>query len=348
MNAKHAVATITLFVLSLGGCKYLRKDPGRLVVRASSDDLEAHKLTGTTDTVFTGAADAIAYPAGALVIDKSGAFSRVEPGRTGSTSCTPSPHSTLLAIDDAGNHVLMQIDEAATKTQTVEFMDLTTCASTRLHVRYAYRGDVARDGTEAVVGAFPDSCTSNDLNTCPVTLYRLRNSGSPVPTEILRGGPRAHYQPRYFPDGRIVFQTTERDTTCDGTVNRCRHDIVAMPIAGGPGSTLDVIREGAIAAGVSSDGKRIAYLAYYKEPGCKSALPCKSMSVKIGDVKAHDDSNDVIIASGTASNIPGHPFSLDGKWIAFSTGPTYEPETCHVDGSECRKFGGGHVVGWMK
>ncbi len=334
----------------LGGCKYFRKDPGRVIVRASSGEIEANKVAGGTDSLFVGATDAIVYPngAGTLVIDKSGSFSRVEPGRTGVVSCSAPPHTTILAIDDSGNHVLLQVDEKATKSQDVELMDLLMCTQTTMRVRYAYRGDVARDGSEAVVGAFPDSCTSPDLNSCPVTLYRLRGVGSPVPTEVLRGGARANYQPRYFPDGKIVFQTTERDATCDGTVNHCRHDIVAIPASGGPGSPLELIREGAIAAGVSNDGKRIAYLSYFSEPGCAAALPCKTMTIKIGDWRTSSDARDVAIGTGTASNLVGHPFSLDGKWVAFSAGSTYEPQVCRIDGTDCRKYGGGHLVGWMK
>jgi hypothetical protein len=345
---KTCILHVFLLVVAASGCKYLRKDPGRVLVRTTSNRLEAHALSGKSDDVFTGAADALPYPngAGALVIDTTGVVSRVEPGRS-NVSCPLPENASLLAIDDSGDHALLKVKDATGKSESVELTDLTTCDSTKLAVRYAYRGDVARDGKEAVVGAFPTSCTDSDMNKCPVTLYRLRMPGSPVPTEVLRGGPRAHYQPRYFPNGQIVFQTTERDATCDGTIDHCRHDIVAMPSAGGPGSTLEVIREGAIAAGVSNDGKRIAYLSYWKEAGCHGVLPCKSMTLKVGDVGTHDDSKDVSIATGTVSNVPGHPFSLDGKWIAFSTGSSFEPRVCRIDGTDCKTYSG-HTVGWMK
>ena len=335
----HAFVALSL----LSDCKFLRKDPGRVLVRASSDELEAHAIDGKTESVFVGARDALAYGggAGALVLDQVGTMSRVEPKRSGVIECRVGAKATLFATDDAGHHVLFKSDD-----ETLHFMDVTTCAETKLEVRYAYRGDVARDGSEAAVGAFPKTCTGR-LDACPVTLYRLRLPGSPVPTEVLRGGTRAHYQPRYFPDGKLVFQTTERDASCDGTVDACRHDIVSVPIASGPGEIPTLVREGAIAAGVSRDGKRIAYLAYFGDPDCHKKLPCKSMTLKIGDWRSSDDSKDVAIAAGTVSNVPGHPFSLDDRYVAFATGASYEPQTCEVDGTHCKTYAG-HMVGWMK
>lgn len=334
------------FVLALllfADCKYFRRDPGRLLLRTASDELEAHSSDGKTESVFVGVHDALPYAngAGALILDKTGVFSRVEPKRTGVVSCSARAKSTLLAIDDSGNHVLFKSED-----ETLHFMDVTTCAETKLEVRYAYRGDVARDGSEAAVGAFPTSCTGL-LTKCPIVLYRLRLPGSPVPTEVLRSNTRAHYQPRYFPGGKLVFQTTERDASCDGTVDNCRHDIVSVPIDSGPSAVPELVREGAIAAGVSNDGKRIAYLSYWDEASCHKALPCKSMTLKVGDMGTSSDAKDVAIASGSVSNVPGHPFSLDGRFIAFATGAKYEPQTCQVDGTHCKTFTG-HLVGWMK
>ena len=72
------------------------------------------------------------------------------------------------------------------------------------------------------------------------------------------------------------------------------------------------------------------------------------MTLKIGDWRTSDDSKDVAIGKGTVSNVPGHPFSLDGKWIAFATGGDYEPRVCRVDGTGCKTFPGTHLLGWMK
>ncbi len=336
-------SALVLALLVLADCKYFRKDPGRVLVRASSDELEAHTIDGKRESVFVGARDALPYAngAGTLVIDKVGTMSRVEPKRSGVIECSAGAKSTLLAVDDSGNRVLFKSED-----ETLHFMDVTTCAETKLAVRYAYRGDVARDGSEAAVGAFPTSCTAT-LNACPIVLYRLRLPGSPVPTEVLRSNTRAHYQPRYFPDGKLLFQTTERDASCDGTVDHCRHDIVSVPIASGPGAIPELVREGAIAAGVSNDGKRIAYLAYFGDADCHKVLPCKSMTLKVGDWRTSDDSKDVAIGSGTVSNVPGHPFSLDGRYVAFATGTSYEPQTCQIDGTHCKTYAG-HLVGWMK
>lgn len=340
----HAFLLVTL----ASGCKFFRRDSGRVLVRSKSDELLAQHADGKSDTLFIGARDAIPYPngAGVLVVDKTNTFSRVETGRSGVVSCAAPPNVTLFAIDDSGNHVLFRTENKAAKTETVHFMELATCTETKLDVRYAYRGDVAPDGTEAAVGAFPTTCTGA-LAACAVTLYRLRGASSPVPMETLRASSRANYQPRYFPDGKLVFQTTERDATCDGTIDHCRHDIVSVQIVDGPNAPLALIREGALAAGISSDGKRMAYLSYWDVTGCHKALPCKTMTLKVGDWRSRDDSKDVSIAAGTVSNIPGHPFSVDNRFVAFATGNDYEPETCRIDGSDCKRYAD-HLVGWMK
>lgn len=343
-----------LALLAVSGCKFFRHDPGRVLVRegsgASSRVLAKHVDGKSDDVVNVGAADVAPFPSGAgmLALDASGTgFLRAGKASAASVSCRAPAGSSLLGVDDSGEEVLFKSKTAS--AQTLHFMDLRTCAETTLDVRDAYRGDVAADGKEAVVGAFPTSCTDASLNKCPVTLYRLRPAGSPVPTEVLRGGPRAHYQPRYFPGGKILFQTTELDTACDGTINGCRHDIVSIDVTGGPGAPLALVRRGAIAAAPSADGKRMAYLAYTgSETSCHARLPCTTMTLEIGDWRTSDASKDVAIARGTVSNLPGRPFGLDGRWIAFATGGGYDPQVCRVDGTGCRSYAGTHLIGWMK
>ena len=345
---------LALALLALPGCKLFAK-PGRILVRegtssATTRVLAEHVDGKGEDVIDVGAHDALPYPngAGVLAVDASNTgFLRHEKGRTGVVTCTTTSMVNLFAIDDAGDHVLFRT--SAGKTETVHFMDLRSCAETKLEVRYAFRGDVARDGSEAAIGALPTTCAAPSMNDCPVTLFRLRPAGSPVPTEVLRAGPRAHYQPRYFPDGRLVFQTTELDASCDGTINGCRHDLVSLPISGGPGSPLVTIRKGAIAASVSLDGKKIAYLAYTgADTTCHARLPCYGMTLKVGDAHASDDAKDTAVAVGTVSNVPGRAFSLDGKWIAFATGHDSEPELCRTDGTHCKSFAGKRLLGWVR
>ena len=340
-------------LLALGGCKLFRRDPGRLVVRdgsGSSARLLGKHVDGKADDVLNvGGYGAVSYGGGEglLTVGPSGLI-RTEKGKTTNVACKISGVATGLATDDHGQRLLFSTLDGKDR-ETVHFMDLGSCAETTLVARSAYGGDVARDGSEAAVGAFPTSCAEESLNRCPITLYRLRPPGSPVPTEVLRAGPRAHYQPRYFPDGKLVFQTTELDASCDGTVNACRHDLVAIPVTGGPSSPLEVIRKGAVNASVSADGKRMAYLAYTSaDASCHARLPCSFMTLRIGDWRTPDDSKDVSIAAGKVSRMPEHAFSADGRWIAFATGVDPEPQACRIDGTSCKKFAGTRVIGWMK
>ncbi len=133
------------------------------------------------------------------------------------------------------------------------------------------------------------------------------------------------------------------------TIDGCRHDLVSIPASGGPGSPLATLRKGAIAASVSPDGKKIAYLSYTgAETSCHARLPCYGMTLKVGDARASDDSKDVEIAKGAVSNIPGRAFSLDGKWVAFATGNDSEPEVCRTDGTRCKSFHGKRLLGWVR
>ena len=346
-------AALALALLALGGCKLFRRDPGRVIVREGSGGaarvLGKHVDGKADDVLNVGAYGAVSYGGGEglFTVGPAGLL-RTEKGKTTNVACKISSTATSLATDDHGQRLLFATLDGKDR-ETVHFMDLGSCGETTLVTRSAYLGDVARDGSEAAIGAFPTSCSEPNPNNCPVTLYRLRPPGSPVPTEVLRAGPRAHYQPRYFPDGKLVFQTTELDASCDGTVNNCRHDLVAIPVTGGPSSPLEVLRKGAISATVSADGKRMAYLAYTSaDASCHAHLPCSSMTVRIGDWRTPDDSKDVSIAAGKVSRIPGHAFSADGKWIAFATGIDPEPQACRIDGTSCKSFPGTRLIGWSK
>ncbi len=253
--------------------------------------------------------------------------------------------STVFAVDDAGQHVLVKkMDHGVDR---VRLLDTGSCKSTELDLRFSYRGDVSPDGTEAVIGGAPISCTEKDAGKCPITLYRMRLGGA---TEVLRGGARAHYMPRYAGD-RILFQTTERDATCDGTINHCRHDVVSIPRAAGPDAPLTVVREGAVGVAVSPDGKRIAYLAYLgQETECHELLPCASMTLKVGDL-AGGGERDTTVAAGRVAAIPPRAFSLDGRYIVFSAqmpGNKRFAEACRTDGSDCQTFGEMRILGWLK
>ncbi|HEY2367316.1 MAG TPA: hypothetical protein VGH87_13060 [Polyangiaceae bacterium] len=330
---------------TLSSCKLFRQDSGRLVVRRNGA-FEAKHVDGKPDDILSGAESGIVLPKGdgMIFVSTGGALSRLSGAPI---ACKVAPGATPYGIDEAGNRFLFGVENRSAQNETVHFMDLGSCAETTLDVRGAYRGDVASDGSEAAIGAFPSSCTELLVNRCPITLYRLRPPGSPVPTEVIRGGKRAHYQPRYFPDDKLVFQTTELDGACDGTVNGCRHDIVSIPLHGGPSSPLTLVRRGALAPSISPDGKRIAYLAYMgAETSCGGKLPCTSSTLKVGDL-SDDGRHDVDVVKGRVSNITTHAFSVDGRWVAFAVSTLATPEMCRSNGGSC-KTADGRLIGWLK
>ena len=163
--------------------------------------------------------------------------------------------------------------------KTFSFVNLETCEETRQEVREEEGATIRPQEDEAIVSGSPTSCIESSLNRCPIHLYRLRFRSDPVE---VRSGPRASYRPTYLDDEQVAFQTTERDSSCDGTVNSCRHDIVALKRADLASSALSIIREGAVAATIAPDGKHLAYLTYVDDStNCHGVLPCPSMDLRV-------------------------------------------------------------------
>jgi hypothetical protein len=362
----------SLFVLTVVGVSLLgaachksaaRQDAGRLLLvegTTGNRGIYAQPLDKdkASDLVLGDSVDGIPFDSGTGLIgtrsttgDGGDQLARLMPGakQAEAVPCKVDFLSTLFAVDASGKRVLLKKMERG--IDHIRFLDTGTCASTDLELRFSYRGDVSPDGTEAVIGGAPISCTDKDVGKCPVTLYRLRLPGAAVPTEVLRGGARANYMPRYAGD-RIIFQSSERDTGCDGAINHCRHDLVAIPRAAGPGAPLELVREGAVDAAISPDGKSLGYLAYLgTETDCHATLPCPSMTLKVGPLAAKNDQKDVVIASGRVAAIPPHAFSLDGRYIVFSAqvpGNRRMAEACRTSGDDCQTFGEMRILGWLK
>ena len=345
-------------------CNNSRGETGRLLLvegTTGNRGIYAHSLDKekSSELVLGDSVDGVPFASGAGLLGtrnvaaEGDQIARLAPGaKTPEVlGCKLDFLSTVFAVDDAGKHVLVKKMERG--LDRVRFLDTESCKSTDLDLRFSYRGDVAPDGSEAVIGGAPTTCTEKDVGRCPVTLYRLRAPGAAAPTEIVRGGPRAHYMPRYAGD-RILFQTTERDAACDATINHCQHDIVSVPRAAGPDAPLQVVREGAVGVAVSASmdkGKtRIAFLSYLgPEVDCHKMLPCSAMTLKVGDLESSD--HDVVVASGRVASIPPHAFSLDGRYIVFSAQVPPNKrvaEACKTDGSNCQSFGEMRILGWTK
>ncbi len=343
--------------LGASSCHKSRGDTGRLLLvegTTGNRGIYAQPLDKekASDLVLGDSVDGVPFASGTGLLGTRNLTAdgdqivRLAPGaKTADVlSCPLDFLSTVFAVDDAGKHVLVKkMDHGIDR---VRFLDVDSCKSTDLELRFSYRGDVSPDGTEAVIGGAPTSCTEKDAGKCPLTLYRMR----PGTTEVLRGGPRAHYMPRYAGD-RILFQTTERDAACDNTINHCRHDIVSIPRSAGPDAPLTVVREGAVGVAVSPDTKRIAYLSYEgEETGCHKLLPCASMTLEVGELVASRE-HDTTVAAGRVAAIPPHAFSLDGRYVVFSAliaGDKRIAEACRTDSSDCQTFGEMRVLGWMK
>jgi hypothetical protein len=354
-----AIAVAALAV----GCHKSRGDTGRLLLvegTTGNRGIYAQPLDKdkSSELVLGDSVDGVPFAQGGGLLGTQntggeGRLARLSPGAGAKTPetvpCKIDLLSTVFAVDDSGKHVLVKKMERG--LDRVRFLDTESCQSTDLELRYSFRGDVAPDGTEAVIGGAPTSCTEKDAGRCPVTLYRLRLPGAAVSTEVLRGGPHAHYMPRYAGD-RILFQTTERDAACNGSINHCRHDIVSVPRAAPADAPLRLVREGAVDAAVSPDGKRIAYLSYLgSETDCHATLPCPSMTLKVGKLDDSSDAKDFVVASGRVAAIPPHAFSLDGRYIVFSAQVPPNKrlaEACRTDDTDCQTFGEMRILGWMR
>ena len=359
-TVRIGVAAVAL--LSCAACHKSRGETGRLLLvegTTGNRGIYAQPLDKekSSELVLGDSVDGVPFAAGAGLLGTRNVsgdgdqLARLGPG--GKTAdvlaCKIDFLSTVFALDDAGKHVLLKKMERG--LDRIRFLDTESCQSTDLELRFSYRGDVAPDGSEAVIGGAPTSCTEKDVGRCPVTLYRLRLPGAAVSTEVLRGGARAHYMPRYAGD-RIVFQTTERDGACDGSLNHCRHDLVSVPRAAPPDAPLALVREGAVGAAISPDGKRIAYLSYLgPETSCHEALPCPSMTLKVGELGDANDTKDSVVAAGRVAAIPPHAFSLDGRYVVFSAQVPQNKrvaEACRTDGTDCQTFGEMRILGWLK
>jgi hypothetical protein len=347
--------TATLLLLALGACS--RKAPGRVLLYENGDagvhEALARPVGGAKGAVerITDTSDTMPYDDGKAVIavELQGATQRIVRHPLGAlavtSSCIPSGTSPkVVAVAHDGHTVMLEDD--GKDIANLEFINVDTCAKVTHTTKLAWRTVISPDGEEAIVGAVPASCTS-DNNHCPANLFRLKMGGA---VDVARGGARASYQPLYLKDGRVLFQTTERDATCDGTINACRHDIVAAPRNALDTPSLEVIREGAVGPLVTNDQKKLVYLEYLDpSTGCHGKLPCSTMELMIGDLKAKSAGKDAHIASEVAV-LGTHALSLDNSRIAFvaSSGTDRITRVCKIDGKDCETVGNSKVLGWVK
>ena len=218
---------------------------------------------------------------------------------------------------------------------SVRMVDLATGKHSRHRFRYVASGTVSPDGKEALVSAVPLECSYDDVDLCPLQVFRL-DAGTGTLT-LARPGRGANH--RYLPDGRVAFQT-EPAGGCTGT-SRCRHDVVTVPRSD-LGADPTVLRQGAYSPAFSPAGDKLAFLVHdEKENGC-SSHPCSTASLY---VMAIPDGQPVRIAVGKVADLNRRGFSPDGEWLAYST--SMDIMVCRVDGKHCSLITSDAFRGWV-
>jgi hypothetical protein len=222
---------------------------------------------------------------------------------------------------------------------SVRMVDLATGKHSRHRFRYVASGTVSPDGKEALVSAVPLECSHDDVDACPLQMFRLDAVTGAL--KLVRPGPGANYQARYLPDGRVAFQTTELAAGCTGT-SRCRHDVVTVPRSD-LGAAPAVLRKGAYSPAFSPAGDKLAFLVHDEKGNGCSSLPCSTASLY---VMAIPDGQPVRIAVGEVANLDRRGFSPDGKWLAYNT--RADTKVCRVDGKHCSTIASDAFRGWVR
>jgi hypothetical protein len=188
--------------------------------------------------------------------------------------------------------------------------------------------DVAPGGAEALISGTPKECDPA-RSTCPVSIWRANLNTRKV--DLLRGGPRQNYHPRYLPGGkRLLFQTTANDegAACAHDANRCRLDLVTAPVDDSS-ATPTLFRRGAY--GPELFGSTLAFLVRDEGSGC-DRLPCFTASAYLSDLDGGNERR-VVVDDAT---ILGGFVSPDGRWLAYRR--TGEFAFCEADAGHCRSI----------
>ena len=263
---------------------------------------------------------------------------------------------TLVSVSDDGSTALLT-ESTSKATQTV-FVLRPKESPKPLEItlfRHFAGGDVLEDGSAAVIGGTPVTCTG-PVAACPMEVWRARFASGSVKLEpIATGGTdasSARYLPRFWPGSagaRIVYQSTEYDpsTACMRDLNRCRHDLLVYDDGAGGG----LFHAHAVGASFSRFGAHLAFMDP-DEPETKcTGLPCATCSLYVGD---RDSAEFKRIAPGEVWILGAHAWSRDEQWIAWTKRGGVDPKlpnevrVARADGSSLHTVGEGTAQGWIR